>query len=201
MLDRIFELFVQSDSTSDGSGGGMGVGLTLVKHLVELHGGTVAATSAGRKKGSTFTVRLPLTDKPPKAADTEESLPQEVTGTKVVLVEDNADAREMLKALLELDGYDVLATDDGRHGLEAILSARPDVAIVDIGLPELDGLEVARQVRASAAGQDVYLVALTGYGQQKDRRAVLKAGFDQHLVKPVDAKELARVLTARPKPR
>lgn len=199
MLDRIFELFVQSDSTADGSGGGMGVGLTLVKHLVELHGGTVTATSCGKNHGSTFTVRLALTKKPLAATEEEPFPPADENSTKVVLVEDNSDAREMLKSLLELDGYQVVAAEDGKSGVAAILAECPHIAIIDIGLPELDGLEVARQVRASSLDHRVYLVALTGYGQQQDRVAVREAGFDQHLVKPVEATELARVLTVRPK--
>jgi two-component system CheB/CheR fusion protein len=201
MLDQIFDLFVQSEGTADGSGGGMGVGLTLVKHLVELQGGAVTASSPGRNKGSTFTVRVPLTERMPAKADEVEPPLFNAVGTKIVLVEDNADAREMLKSLLELDGYQVVTAEDGRLGVEAIFAEHPNVAIVDIGLPELDGFAVARQVRASTTDHSVYLVALTGYGQQQDRVAVLEAGFDEHLIKPVDPKELGRVLGSRPKPR
>lgn len=195
MLDRIFELFVQSESTADGSGGGMGVGLTLVKHLVELQGGTVTAESDGTGQGSTFVVRLPLTQESPPETPPASPVPQTARDTKIVLVEDNADARGMLKSLLELDGYRVVAEEDGRHGVESILREKPDVALVDIGLPELDGYGVAREVRGSPSNDDVYLVALTGYGQQKDHAAVLEAGFDEHLVKPVNMDELTRVLT------
>ena len=198
MLKQIFDLFVQSDRPSDGSEGGLGVGLTLVKHLGELHGGTVTADSEGPNQGSTFTVRLPLTAKQPARVAGEEPLQSSGTGSKIVLVEDNADAREMLKSLLEFDGHQVVAAEDGRRGLDVILGERPNIAIIDIGLPELDGLEVARRVRASSLDHEVYLVALTGYGQEQDRMSVLRAGFDQHLVKPVNAKELARVLSASP---
>jgi PAS domain S-box-containing protein len=201
MLNRIFELFVQSDSTVDGSGGGMGVGLTLVKHLVELQGGTVTASSAGSDQGSTFLVRLPLTHQGPKPVLLPPPVPLDAANTKIVLVEDNADARGMLKSLLELDGYQVVAEEDGRRGVETILREKPDVALVDIGLPELDGYGVARQVRSSLSGRDVYLVALTGYGQQKDHTAVLEAGFDEHLVKPVNMDELTRVLHTPRKPK
>ncbi len=201
MLDRIFELFVQSASTAEGSGGGMGVGLTLVKHLVELQGGTVTASSAGPGRGSTFVVRLPLTQARPRQAAPPPPVLPESTNTRIVLVEDNADARGMLKALLELDGYQVVAEEDGRRGVAAILRERPDVALVDIGLPELDGYGVARQIRGSSAGYGVYLVALTGYGQEKDHAAIMEAGFDEHLVKPVDMDDLTRVLTRPRNPR
>jgi two-component system CheB/CheR fusion protein len=201
MLDHIFELFVQSDSTADGSGGGMGVGLTLVRHLVQLQGGTVTASSEGTHQGSVFVVRLPLTHKHPEPAPSTPPAPAKAASTKIVLVEDNADARGMLKSLLELDGYQVVAAENGRQGVESILREKPDVALVDIGLPELDGYGVAREVRGSSADHDVYLVALTGYGQQKDRIAVLEAGFDEHLVKPMNMDELTRVLTLPRKPR
>jgi two-component system CheB/CheR fusion protein len=201
MLDQIFDLFVQSTNTTEGSDGGMGIGLTLVRNLVELQGGTVTAESDGRGKGSVFTVRLPLTDKRPVARDQSRPPEPHVIAGKIVLVEDNADAREMLKMLLELDGYTVATAADGQQGLDTILAEKPNFAIVDIGLPKLDGLEVARQVRAASTDRDVCLVALTGYGQQQDHDAVLAAGFDEHLVKPVDARELKRVLNTRPKPR
>ncbi len=123
------------------------------------------------------------------------------TPARVLLVEDNADAREMLRTLLELDGHHVEVAENGRRGLDLLLQERPDVALVDIGLPELDGYEVARRARQSLDNGDVYLVALTGYGQQKDRAAVHAAGFDEHLVKPVNPAELARILNRPRKPK
>ena len=119
----------------------------------------------------------------------------------MLLVEDNADAREMLRTLLELDGYQVQVAENGKVGLEMLLQSRPDVALVDIGLPEVDGYEVARRVRKSLDNGDVYLVALTGYGQHKDRAAVFAAGFDEHLVKPVDLRALARILSRPRQPK
>jgi two-component system CheB/CheR fusion protein len=196
MLDGVFELFVQSNSPAEGIGGGMGVGLTLVKQLVELHGGTVRATSAGEGKGSVFTVRLPFANASPSVEFVEapESKLRSPDETRVVLVEDNAEAREMLQEMLQLDGFQVDVAADGAKGLALILKLSPDVALVDIGLPELDGYHVAQAVRSSRDHDVVRLVALTGYGQDKDRKAVKKAGFDEHLVKPVDPDELDRVL-------
>ena len=202
MLDRIFDLFVQFDSAAKASDGGMGVGLTLVKHLMQLHGGQVAVESAGEGMGSTFSISLPLSQGLPEAetAVVEEKLTAQ-GGSQIVIVEDNSDARQMLKRMLELDGYQVATAPDGRQGLDTILSAKPDVAIVDLGLPELGGLEVARQVRTRSGEHRPYLIALTGYGQEKDHQAVMEAGFDKHLIKPVNAQELERVLKSRPKPR
>ena len=199
MLEAVFDLFVQSRSSLERSEGGMGVGLTLVRNLVQMHGGTVRADSDGLGRGSEFVVRLPLTDeRPAAAADPSpgaEAVPAGDPGrVRVLLVEDNADSREMLHSWLELDGYCVQSADSGASGLEKLLSDPPDVALVDIGLPEIDGYEVARRVRASAVGRNVRLVAVTGYGRSEDHRAILEAGFDEHLVKPVDPTNLARVL-------
>jgi two-component system CheB/CheR fusion protein len=200
MLDEIFDMFFQSDSALDHSDGGMGVGLTLVRALAEMHGGTVTAHSEGLGQGSQFVVRLPLTSKPPAKAAVQPSATARVVN-RVLLVEDNADSRDMLRAILTLDGYQVQVAEDGQQGLDAILAQRPDVALIDIGLPGLDGYEVARRVRRQLNRSEVHLVALTGYGQAKDRAAVFEAGFDEHLVKPVNPEELARVLSTPRKPR
>ena len=121
--------------------------------------------------------------------------------TRVLLIEDNPDSRDMLQAILTLSGFQVEVAEDGQQGLDAILAQRPDVALIDIGLPKLDGYEVARQVRKQLNRSEVHLVALTGYGQEKDREAVFQAGFDEHLVKPVNPEDLARVLSTPRKPR
>ena len=193
MLERIFDPFVQSDETISRSDGGMGVGLTLVRMLVAMHGGTVTAASDGPGKGSLFTVRLPL-------AETAETPPPEIDGAghsagtwRILLVEDNPDSRGMLRTLLELDGHEVRCADDGNEGLEAFRSGRFDVALVDIGLPGIDGYELARRIRASEGGQAIRLVALTGYGRPADHDAVMRAGFDDHLVKPLHPDDLKRV--------
>ncbi len=190
----IFDLFVQGEKTLERSDSGLGVGLTLVRMLVELHGGTITVHSDGLGKGSEFVVRLPLTKKrpmPPKETSTES-----VRVGKVLIIEDNADSREMLETLLVMEGYDVATAADGHSGLAAIETIRPAVALVDIGLPGIDGYEIARQARSKL--KDVpRLVALTGYGRAEDHQAVLDAGFDEHLVKPVKPNDLARVLRNR----
>lgn len=196
MLESIFDLFVQSDDTLDRAEGGMGVGLTLAKSLVELHGGTITAHSPGRDRGSEFLITLPLAHasasepKPPVPSDRP-------SGVRVLIVEDNADSRTMLKSLLELDGYVVTAAKDGPEGLEAIRRERPDVALIDIGLPGLDGYQLARKIRAQREFDGVRLIALTGYGRPEDRQRVLEAGFDNHLVKPLRVEALHPFLKPR----
>lgn len=194
MLESIFDLFVQSNETLDRSDGGMGVGLTLVRNLVSMHGGTVSARSEGLHRGSEFIVRLPVC--PPPASRSADDAPEANSAVplKLVLVEDNPDSRQMLKMLLERDGYQVEVAEDGAAGLETIERERPDVAILDIGLPGLDGYEVARRVRQKHDRQQIYLIALTGYGQESDRQAVRAAGFDSHLIKPPRREELLQTL-------
>ena len=197
MLDRIFELFVQSDETLDRADGGMGVGLTLVKAIVELHGGSVVAASAGKNAGSEFTVRLPLfSEMDAHLASTGVS--QESAGAtrcfRIAIVEDNTDSRVTLESLLQLDGHDVRTAVDGLQGIQLISDWCPELAVIDIGLPGLDGFEVARQVRANPSEPRPYLVALTGYGFPADRLKVRSAGFDAHLVKPLKLRELTRLL-------
>ena len=200
MLVEIFDMFFQSNEAIDRSDGGMGVGLTLVRTLVEMHGGTVTAHSEGLGHGSQFVIRLPLASKPPTKSTEQHSVTAGVVN-RVLVVEDNADSRNMLQTLLKLDGFQVEVAEDGQQGLDAILAQLPDVALIDIGLPELDGYEVARRVRKQLSNSVVRLVALTGYGQAKDREAVFQAGFDEHLVKPVSPQDLARVLSTPRKPR
>jgi two-component system CheB/CheR fusion protein len=193
MLESIFDLFVQNHKTLDRSDGGMGVGLTLVRTLVAMHGGTVTARSEGAGRGSEFVVRLPLAiAQEPATTPQRPSKPR--AGRRVLIVEDNADSREMLAQILRLDGCHVTVAADGNQGLEAIRRERFDLAMVDIGLPGIDGYEVARQARTGAKGDGTYFVALTGYGRPEDRLAVLQAGFDEHLIKPVKPSDLDRVL-------
>ncbi|MDQ3097062.1 MAG: ATP-binding protein [Chloroflexota bacterium] len=192
LLPRIFEPFTQGKAALDRSRGGLGLGLALVKALVEEHGGTVEVHSAGAGKGSEFVIELPLgaATVTPVAADP----PPTISPLRIVLVEDNADAREALRELLCFEGHVVDTAADGLAGLRAIYDHRPDVAIVDIGLPLLDGYQVAQRVRADRGLAGVRLVALTGYGQPKDRERATAAGFDTHIVKPVDADHLMRSL-------
>ncbi len=198
MLDAIFELFVQAENTLDRSAGGMGVGLTLVRTLVHLHGGQVTAHSDGVNQGSEFVVRLPLSQKALESREAVPRGPQRVGDTRIVIVEDNADSRRMLEALLRLDGYQVAVAEEGQQGLELILHQRPEIALVDIGLPGLDGYQIARRVREELKCTEIRLIALTGYGQAEDRKSVKEAGFDGHLIKPLKPEELAQLLSQYP---
>jgi signal transduction histidine kinase/ActR/RegA family two-component response regulator len=194
MLPRIFDLFTQGDRGPDRSQGGLGIGLTLVKRLVELHGGTIDAASGGVGRGSTFTVRLPGAG----AARVSEPAPhaaQELRARRVIVVEDQADAREMLRVALQLAGHEVFEAADGPQAIEMTAKCLPEIAIVDIGLPGCDGYEVAQQVRQTAHGRTMFLMALTGYGQPEDRRRAEAAGFDLHLVKPVDPERLSAIIS------
>jgi signal transduction histidine kinase len=198
-LDAIFDMFVQVDTRIDRARGGLGIGLSLVRALVELHGGRVRASSAGPGQGSCFTVELPLlldaATSPATVQPAEAALPPAGAHLRrVLVVEDNVDARQTLEALLSAAGYEVLVAGDGDDGLAQILEHRPDLAIIDIGLPGLDGFEVARRARSALGGAAPRLAALTGYSSLAVRRAALDAGFDLHLVKPMSMAALAEVL-------
>lgn len=195
MLDGIFDLFVQGDDTLDRSEGGMGVGLSLVRSIVELHGGRSSVHSDGPGHGSEFSVRLPLTNKRPESARSEPP-PFRTKAIKILIVEDNPDSREMLRQLLSLEGHTVLTASDGNAGVKQSLEGCPDVALIDIGLPGMDGYEVARRIRAHPDSQTICLVALTGYGQETDRQAAKQAGFDAHLVKPLQLQDFHRLLAS-----
>ena len=202
-LTQIFEPFVQLNQSHVRPSAGLGIGLTLVRRLVELHGGRVSASSAGRGLGSEFTVTLPLHraadgDAAPEPTNGKRMLEQTSTARVVVLVEDNSDARQLLSRLLGCSGHRVEEAGDGPSGVDAIRRARPDLALIDIGLPGFDGYQVAAQVRADPECRHVRLIAMTGYGQPEDCRRALAAGFDAHLVKPVRADELTRVLERQP---
>ena len=194
MLDSVFDLFVQARHTLDHSDGGLGVGLTLVRALVDLHGGTVTARSEGDGKGSEFEVRLPMTSAMADAQLREASPPVIPPGTTIVVVEDNADSLEMLCSMLTLAGATCHSAGDGRSALALVDQVSPDVVILDVGLPHLDGLEVARRIRSNPRHAGVRLIALTGYGLAGDRRATAEAGFDYHFVKPVQPTELINAI-------
>jgi signal transduction histidine kinase len=194
MIERVFDLFFQGERTLERAEGGLGIGLTLVRRLAELHGGRVAAESAGRGQGSVVTVELPQCPAPAEA-DAAASALAAPAPRRIVLVEDSRDSRDMLRFLLEHAGHEVHEAEDGPHGVETILAVRPDIALVDVGLPGIDGYEVARRVRAQV-GTGVRLVALTGYGLPEDHRRSQEAGFDAHLVKPVDPARLSALIAA-----
>lgn len=195
MLDKVFDLFTQVSPTLDRSSGGLGIGLTIVKKLVAMHGGSVVAASPGPGQGSEFVVRLPLSSpvepslSEPKA---ERSLPPQ--SRRIVVVEDSQDVREVMQAYLECMGHEVVVAKDGQEGLELILSLCPDVSIIDVGLPKLDGYEVARRIRAQPNGKPLFLVALTGYSGPEVQAKAATAGFDLQLTKPIDVEALPDVL-------
>jgi PAS domain S-box-containing protein len=197
---RVFELFVQAQQQLARSSGGLGIGLTLVRRLVELHGGEVSAHSEGEGKGSELMVRLPLEAAQPVAAPMPQAPPPSTetpSGRRVLLVEDNEDTREVLRELLEMWGHRVEVAEDGFKGVQLFPSLRPHVALVDLGLPGMDGFQVARRIRESEGGRDVFLVALTGYSGDHRTQAV-EAGFNLHMVKPVKPDELERLLEQLP---
>jgi CheY-like chemotaxis protein len=190
----VFDLFFQAQPNIDRAKGGLGIGLTLVRRIVEAHGGTIDVTSEGLGKGATFTVRLPAI-----AAPTREAARQR-TGARasrtVVIVEDAQDARISLQRIFEAEGHAVQSASDGVSGLKAIIETVPEVAIVDIGLPGLNGYELAERVRS--AGLRTYLIALTGYGLREDKEQARKAGFDLHLTKPTKAERLLELVASAP---
>lgn len=188
MLEKVFEIFTQAERSLDRSQGGLGLGLAVVRTLVELHGGRVYARSDGLGRGSTFVVVLPLLDDPIAAASSRRMPAAPAIGRSAAVIDDNQDLRELLAEILTHAGHRVTTAADGPSGLALILEGKPDVAFVDLGLPGFDGLELAR--RARAAGSGVTLVAVTGYGQSRDRELALAAGFDLHLTKPVTAADL-----------
>ena len=202
MLGRVFEMFERVDREPGAAQEGLGIGLTLVRRLVELHGGSVSAHSDGTNRGSTFTVRLPLTSQegasivevaqaPPKAA----AAAQSTSSRKILVVDDNRDSAMSLSLLLELEGHDVRRAFDGLEALEIADEFRPEVALLDIGMPRLDGYGAARELRRREWGGILMLIALTGWGQQEDKRLAREAGFDHHLVKPVDPDALRLLLS------
>jgi PAS domain S-box-containing protein len=195
MLPRVFELFTQIDRQAHRTQGGLGIGLTLVKSLVEMHGGSVQAHSEGAGRGSEFVIRLPLAAAPKSADLPAKASPSTILASRrVLVVDDNCDAAESLGMLLRLLGADVRVVNNGPDALEALTIFKPAAVLLDIGMPGMDGHEVARRIRQQPEFQDVTLIALTGWGQEKDRRGSQSAGFDYHLTKPADVSALETLL-------
>jgi CheY-like chemotaxis protein len=190
LLPQIFDLFVQSDRSLDRSLGGLGIGLSVVQRLIEMHGGLVSASSPGPGRGSRFEVRLPLVQAPQESA-TQPSLAP-LRAMRILVVDDNADAADSLTLLLKLDGHHTESVYTPADALERARTFEPEVILLDIGLPGMDGYEVARRIRSR--GSRARLVALTGYGQSEDVRRAREAGFDEHLVKPADPELLRQKL-------
>jgi len=202
-LPRIFEMFVQIDTSLERSVGGLGIGLTLVKNLVEMHDGTVEVHSAGVGQGSEFVVRLPIVVEPPKppAPKPTVSEPPPTTARRILVVDDNRDSAMSLAMVLKLTGHETHTAYDGLEAVEAAATFRPDVVLLDIGLPKLNGYDACRKIREQPWGKGMVLIALTGWGQDEDRRKSQEAGFDAHLVKPVDHAALTKLLAElRPTP-
>jgi CheY-like chemotaxis protein/two-component sensor histidine kinase len=199
MLPRIFDLFTQGDRSPDSSQSGLGVGLSLVRKLVHLHGGTVQASSDGPGQGSEFVVRLPLAQETEQEADKERPVLRYPAVAKtcrhrVLIIDDNVDAAESIAVLLRLWGHDGRTAYDGKAGLDAARVYEPEIVLLDIGLPGISGYEVARLLRQEFGHDRPTLVAMTGYGQEEDHRRTQEAGFDHHFVKPVDTDALQELL-------
>jgi len=195
LLPRVFELFAQGDSALDRAQGGLGIGLTLARHLTELHGGSIHCWSAGRGRGARFTVELPAsiaTDKPAPVADI---LPMRCRrGARVLVVDDSVASTESLKIFLEMHGHQVQCTHDGVSALALAKKFAPQVAVLDIGLPGMNGYEVAKAIRADPVLGDCLLIALSGYGQDDDRLKSKSAGIDHHFIKPADLASLVDLI-------
>jgi CheY-like chemotaxis protein len=202
LLPRLFQLFTQVDGAAHRAQGGLGIGLALVRQLVQMHGGSVTAYSDGPGKGCEFLIRLPLRVRRPRDVMQPGVVPVHTNGSKVghriLLADDNRDALDSLATLLQCDGHEVHTAGDGAEALEVAAQCKPDVVLLDIGMPKLDGYEVARRIRAEPWGKAAVLIALTGWGQDEDRRRSREVGFDSHLVKPLDPEALSSLLARLP---
>ena len=194
LLRHVFEPFVQGPEALDRPEGGLGIGLTLVKSIVELHGGTVTASSGGSDQGSTISLTLPLCDTHSTADDGSSPAQRVHTATRILIVDDNQDSADSLAMMLRLEGHDVHVANDGPQALALVEEVQPAVVVLDIGLPNMSGYEVARRLKSMPLNTSIRLIALTGYGQDDDLRAAFDAGFEQHLTKPVDPAELLRAI-------
>jgi CheY-like chemotaxis protein len=197
MLPRVFDMFMQGPRGYKRRQGGLGIGLTLSKRLVEMHGGTIMARSKGEGAGAEFVVRLPLTAADRARRAEPAAAPATITARRVLVVDDNQDAANSLGTLLTLLGVDVTVVHDGPAALKALKTSRPTDVLLDIGMPDMDGYELARRMRQEPEGQSARLIAVTGWGQAEDRERSRAAGIDHHIVKPVDCNVLMGLLSAR----
>jgi CheY-like chemotaxis protein len=196
-LPRIFEIFSQANPALGRSQSGLGIGLSLAKGIVGLHGGTIEARSDGAGRGSEFVVRLPAAGTPaPEPARADDDAPRPVTSRRILIVDDNKDSAESLAMLLRIIGHEVVAAYDGEQAVEAARATRPDVVLLDIGMPKLNGYETCRRIREEPWGREIFFIAVTGWGQEEDRRRTEEAGFDRHMVKPVDSALLMNLLAS-----
>ncbi|MBT2794763.1 hybrid sensor histidine kinase/response regulator [Paraburkholderia strydomiana] len=198
-LGTVFDMFAQVAASEERSQGGLGIGLALVRGLVALHGGTIEARSEGTGRGSEFVVHLPISEltQAAGAAPCVHESPPPVSGRRIIVVDDNQDAAESLAMLLELDGHEVRTAGDGPAGLQLAHDFCPQAVLLDIGLPGIDGYEVARRIRRQPWGRQLLLVAVSGWGQESDRQAAAEAGFDHHLIKPINVEDLTALLSSR----
>ncbi len=191
---RVFDLFVQGEHSHERGAGGLGIGLTLVKHLAELQGGKAFAASSGLGQGSVFTVSLPVTEASAAAQAQPAAKPAKRSHHKIVLIEDNEDARRTLMTALSMDGHEVFEAADGTVGIRTVAQVNPDVAVVDVGLPGLNGYQVAERLRAAHGHDNMVLIALTGFGQPDSLRRAHEAGFDEYVTKPIAPERLVRLM-------
>jgi signal transduction histidine kinase/ActR/RegA family two-component response regulator len=194
LLAKVYDLFSQGDRSLERSQGGLGIGLTIVKRLVELHGGSVVARSDGPGAGSEFTVRLPIAEATAEAECRDEPAPWRPASQRILVADDNSDSLESLSLLLEHEGNEVRTATDGVHAVAEAEAFRPDVVLLDVGMPNMNGYEACRRIRAQESNRNVLLIALTGWGQEEDRARSREAGFDQHFVKPIDPRMLIEYL-------
>jgi len=197
-LDSVFEMFSQVQAHKEHAGGGLGIGLALVRTLVEMHGGRVEAQSKGSGKGSVFTVRLPLLQgsavREPAQEGAQRAQVSQQAARRILIADDNTDAAESLAAILRSQGHDTYLASDGRQAVELAQIYRPQIIFMDLGMPHLDGLSATREIRGQPWGKSMLIAGLTGWGQPEDRRKSREAGMDVHLVKPIDLSDIAAVL-------
>ncbi|HEX5049515.1 MAG TPA: response regulator, partial [Gammaproteobacteria bacterium] len=196
LLERIFDLFTQADQSMARSHSGLGIGLTIARRLVEMHGGTIVARSAGVDRGSEFIVRMPITPDQGLGTEPAANAAPAAARRRVLVIDDNPSVLKSMCLLLESLGHDVRGASDGRAGVALAADLRPDVVLLDLAMPYFSGFETARLLREQPWARDLVLVALTGWGQQEHRQATKDAGFDHHFVKPIDGRQLQTLLAS-----